>query len=113
MASTDSGGGLAVWERSSDGAGAAAPRVFICYAHEPGSDAHAGVVGQLWLFLWGRGIDAYLDLIAAGRRQGWVLWRADQIREADHVLVQGFGVVGWRLICVQARPASARSRRCA
>jgi tetratricopeptide (TPR) repeat protein len=76
-----------VWERSSNGAEAAAPRVFISYAHEPGSDAHGDLVRQLWLFLRAQGIDAHVDLVAVGRRQDWALWMADQIREADHILV--------------------------
>jgi tetratricopeptide (TPR) repeat protein len=46
-----------------------------------------GVVRDLWLFLRANGVDARLDLPAAGNRQDWALWMADQIREADHVLV--------------------------
>jgi len=63
------------------------PRVFISYAHEPDSDTHRDVVRELWLFLRSQGIDAHLDLVAAGQRRDWALWMADQIRDADHILV--------------------------
>lgn len=60
-------------------------RVFISYAHE--SDEHVRLVRELWIFLRQRGVDAQLDLLAAQRRQDWSLWMADQVREADHVLI--------------------------
>jgi hypothetical protein len=61
--------------------------VFISYAQERGSEAHGELVRQLWLFLRAHGIDAHMDLVAAGRRQDWALWMADQIRQADHILI--------------------------
>lgn len=60
-------------------------RVFISYAHE--SDAHSDQVRSLWHFLRSNGIDAKLDRSAAGQRQDWALWMADEIRHADRVLV--------------------------
>ena len=60
-------------------------RVFISYAHE--SDAHSDQVRSLWHFLRSNGIDAKLDRSAAGQRQDWALWTADEIRHADRVLV--------------------------
>jgi tetratricopeptide (TPR) repeat protein len=61
------------------------PRVFISYAHA--SEEHAEAVRSLWLLLRANGIDARLDRVAALERQDWSLWMADEIREADHVLV--------------------------
>jgi hypothetical protein len=58
--------------------------VLISYAQEAG---HGEAVQRLWVFLRGCGIDARLDLPAARQRQDWALWMADQIREADFVLV--------------------------
>ncbi|MCM4084804.1 toll/interleukin-1 receptor domain-containing protein [Paractinoplanes hotanensis] len=58
-------------------------RVFISYAHQ---EKHDDVVRELWAFLRANGIDARLDMVAAGQRQDWALWTADQIREADVVL---------------------------
>ena len=60
-------------------------RVFISYAH--GSDEHVERVRDLWIFLRAQGIDAKLDRAAAQRRQDWALWMADQVREADHILI--------------------------
>jgi tetratricopeptide (TPR) repeat protein len=60
-------------------------RVFISYAHE--SDEHDELVRDLWLYLRSCGIDAKLDLPAAERRQDWPLWMADQVRQAEHILV--------------------------
>ncbi|MEJ2887744.1 HEAT repeat domain-containing protein [Actinomycetospora aeridis] len=62
-----------------------ATRVFISYAHE--SDEHVRLVRNLWLFLRDCGIDAKLDTVAAQRRADWAQWMAEQIREADHVLI--------------------------
>lgn len=45
------------------------------------------MVRDLWVFLRSCGVDARLDLSAEHRRQDWTLWMAEQIREADHVLV--------------------------
>ncbi|MGW6934579.1 SEFIR domain-containing protein [Lentzea sp. NPDC054927] len=61
-----------------------ARRVFISYAQE--SPEHRAVVLNLYAFLRQNGIDAEVDQIAAGQRQDWSLWMADQIREADVVL---------------------------
>ncbi|HEY0640981.1 MAG TPA: SEFIR domain-containing protein [Pseudonocardiaceae bacterium] len=61
-----------------------ARRVFISYAQE--SEAHRTVVRDLWAFLRTNGIDAIFDQVAAGERQDWALWMADQIRAADVVL---------------------------
>jgi hypothetical protein len=61
--------------------------VFISYAHEPESDTHGRLVRRLWEFLRSHGVDAHLDLGVAGQRLDWALWMADQIRQADHVLV--------------------------
>ena len=63
----------------------ASARVFISYAHE--SAEHAEAVRDLWVLLRSCGIDARLDRVAAQRRQDWALWMADQIRAADHILV--------------------------
>jgi TIR domain len=60
-------------------------RVFISYAHE--SETHAEAVRDLWVFLRANGIDAKLDRVAAQQRQDWTLWMADQVRDADHILV--------------------------
>jgi TIR domain len=63
------------------------PQVFISYAHESESDIHGHLVRQLWRFLRSHGIDAHLDVSAAAQRLDWALWMADQIRQADHILV--------------------------
>lgn len=60
-------------------------RAFISYAHE--SDDHIELVRSLWLALRSNGIDAKLDRPAAANRQDWSLWMADQIRDADFILV--------------------------
>jgi len=61
--------------------------VLISYAQETDAPGHGESVRRLWVFLRGCGIDARLDLPAARQRQDWALWMADQIREADFVLV--------------------------
>lgn len=43
------------------------------------------------MFLRSCGVDARLDLPAAEYRQDWSLWMAEQIREADHILVIASG----------------------
>jgi hypothetical protein len=60
-------------------------RVFISYAHD--SDRHKDQVRAPWQFLRANGIDARLDRLAAGQRQDWALWMADEVRLADRVLV--------------------------
>jgi TIR domain-containing protein len=60
-----------------------ARRAFISYAQE---DGHNETVMELWAFLRRNGIDARFDEQAAGQRQDWSLWMADQIRDADVVL---------------------------
>jgi hypothetical protein len=62
-----------------------APRVFISYAHA--SPEHTEMVRDLWVFLRAHGVDAQLDVLAAQRRRDWPLWMADQVREADRILV--------------------------
>jgi TIR domain len=63
------------------------PRVFVSYAMVRGDDVQAESVRQFWMFLRSYGIDARLDLSAAEQRQDWSLWMAEQVREADFVLV--------------------------
>lgn len=63
----------------------AAVRVFISYAHD--SAEHIERVRALWEFLRGCGIDAQLDLEAAGRRQDWAEWMEQELARADFVLV--------------------------
>lgn len=70
---------------SSGGDGRRPPHVFISYAHE--SDHHSELVRRLWILLRQCGVDARLDRVPAQRRQDWALWMADQVRDADHVLV--------------------------
>lgn len=75
-------------DQSVEGSGVTRPiRVFVSYAHDPGDLSHGVAVRQLWEFLRAHGIDAQLDMAAAGQRQDWALWMADQIRQADCVLV--------------------------
>jgi hypothetical protein len=62
-------------------------RVLISYAHDPDEPEHGEWVRRLWEFLRSCGVDARLDLPAAGRRQDWSLWMADEIRAADVILV--------------------------
>jgi SEFIR domain/AAA ATPase domain/Tetratricopeptide repeat len=62
-------------------------RVFLSYAHEDNSNTHSELVRRLYEFLRSHGVNAQLDLVAAQRRPDWSLWMADQIREADHILV--------------------------
>ncbi|MGD0605263.1 MAG: toll/interleukin-1 receptor domain-containing protein [Streptosporangiaceae bacterium] len=60
-------------------------RVFISYAHD--DPAHEERVRDFWLFLRGHGVDARLDLAAAGRRVDWAEWTTREVRDADRVLV--------------------------
>lgn len=60
-------------------------RVFISYAYD--SDRHKDHVRKLWHFLRSNGVDAQLDLGATDDRQDWALWMADEIRQADRVLI--------------------------
>jgi hypothetical protein len=62
-----------------------AVRVFISYAHD--SAEHIERVRAFWEFLRGCGIDAQLDLEAAGRRQDWPEWMEQELTKADFVLV--------------------------
>lgn len=73
----------------SDGPGdpARPSRVLVSYAHQPDSPDHTESVRRLWVLLRECGIDARLDLPAARQRRDWALWMADEIREADFVLV--------------------------
>jgi hypothetical protein len=61
--------------------------VFVSYARDPGDESHGVAARLFWEFLRSCGIDAQLDLPAAQQRRDWALWMADQIREADFVLV--------------------------
>ena len=60
-------------------------RVLISYSH--GDDRHDEVVRSFWTFLRGEGIDARLDVTAAGQRQFWPEWMSEQIREARFVIL--------------------------
>jgi hypothetical protein len=61
-------------------------RVFISYAWD--DDAHVDLVRQFWDFLRGQGgIDARLDMPAAGQPRDWLAWMQEQVEEADFVLV--------------------------
>ncbi|WP_204009099.1 toll/interleukin-1 receptor domain-containing protein [Virgisporangium aurantiacum] len=60
-------------------------RAFISYAH--GNADHEERVLQLYALLRDEGVDAKLDRPAAGQRQFWPQWIAEQIRSADFVLV--------------------------
>jgi hypothetical protein len=62
-------------------------RVFVSYAHAADDPGHAEQVRRLWEFLRSCGIDARLDRLAAGHRQDWSLWMANEIRAADVILV--------------------------
>jgi hypothetical protein len=62
-------------------------RVLISYAQQADFPGHGDAVHRLWVFLRECGINARLDLPAARQRQDWALWMADEIREADFVLV--------------------------
>jgi hypothetical protein len=64
-----------------------APRAFISYARVQGDTTHIQSVENFWAFLRACGIDAQLDTPAGDQRREWTLWMADQIREADYVLV--------------------------
>ncbi|WP_158263099.1 toll/interleukin-1 receptor domain-containing protein [Amycolatopsis sp. CA-128772] len=61
--------------------------VFLSYAREPDDPSHEESVLRLWELLRFCGVDARLDLGETQRRRDWALWRAQQIREADYVLV--------------------------
>lgn len=77
-----------VGQADEDNDEAAGPcRALISYAHEPDNSAHGEMVRAFWEFLRSHGIDAHIDLTAAQRRQDWALWMADEIRDADVVLV--------------------------
>jgi hypothetical protein len=60
-------------------------RVFISYAQ--GDAGHEGLVRDLWVLLRACGIDAQLDLAAAGDRVDWGAWMTREVRDADRVLV--------------------------
>lgn len=62
-------------------------RVFISYALETTDGGLSASVRELWEFLRANGVDATLDLPAVTSRKDWSLWMADQIRDADVVLV--------------------------
>jgi hypothetical protein len=60
-------------------------RVLISYAH--GDSDHEESVRKLWWLLRSSGVDARLDVTAAGQRQFWPDWMGEQLREAAFVLV--------------------------
>ena len=60
-------------------------RVFISYAHD--DLGHENLVLEFWKFLRANGIDAQLDVPAAGQRVDWAQWMTREIRDADHILV--------------------------
>jgi hypothetical protein len=60
-------------------------RVFVSYAHE--DPAHVDDVLRLSDLLRANGIDAVLDLPAAGLRRDWSLWMLHQVRKSDFVLI--------------------------
>jgi SEFIR domain len=62
-------------------------RVFLSSAHDPDSPIHGHTVRRFWEFLRSQGIDARLDVGTAEERQDWALWMADQVREADHIVL--------------------------
>ncbi|WP_369173758.1 TIR domain-containing protein [Streptomyces sp. R28] len=62
------------------------PRVFISYAHD--DEAHIEQVETLYELLRKRGgLDARLDLYAAGTPQDWARWMERQCADADYTLV--------------------------
>ncbi|HJP80723.1 MAG TPA: toll/interleukin-1 receptor domain-containing protein [Pseudonocardiaceae bacterium] len=65
----------------------AAPRVFICYAHD--DPAHKLAVRDLARLLLDNDIDVHLDTWDEGRRRDWQHWAITQITEADFVLIVG------------------------
>ena len=62
-----------------------APVVFLSYAHEP--PEHIDQVYELYKVLRHNGVDAVIDLAAAGERQDWTLWMTQQLHRADFVVV--------------------------
>src|ERR1700761_2521285 len=88
VTNTNGSGGMELVSRASgSGEPRRPPRVFISYAYEPGGAAHSDLVRQLWLFLREHWIDAHVDLVAAEQRQDWSLWMADEIRQAEYIVV--------------------------
>lgn len=64
---------------------AGSPRVFISFAYDSAEQFEA--IRDLWYLLRGRGVDARLDLAPGQRDQDWPGWQADQVRQAQVVLV--------------------------
>jgi hypothetical protein len=61
------------------------PRVFISYAHA--EKQLADNVLDFSNYLRSRGIDAEIDQYEEAPPQGWPLWMASQVDQADFVLV--------------------------
>jgi hypothetical protein len=64
---------------------AAAPRVFVAYAHD--SEGHRAAVLDLCELLVGCGVDVRVDRWAVGQRRDWHLWATTEILAADFVVV--------------------------
>jgi hypothetical protein len=62
-------------------------RVLISYAHD--DRAHEAQVLEFSEFLRAHGVDALIDVEAAGRPQYWPDWMSEQIRQGGYVLVIG------------------------
>jgi hypothetical protein len=60
-------------------------RVFLSYAHH--DEVHRDQVRQLCALLRSLGIDARMDVTAARQGEFWPAWVAEQVREAQYVLV--------------------------
>jgi serine/threonine protein kinase len=61
------------------------PRVFICYSHD--SELHRRRVLALAQRLRGDGIDAWLDAYDEAPAQGWPRWLAEQVNDADFIVI--------------------------
>lgn len=64
---------------------AGSPQVFISFAYDSAEQFEA--IRDLWYLLRGRGVDARLDQAPGQRDQDWPGWQADQIRQAQVVLL--------------------------
>ncbi|MHC1742783.1 MAG: tetratricopeptide repeat protein [Syntrophobacteraceae bacterium] len=71
--------------KSSDPTASSPPRVFISYSHD--SDEHCARVLALAEQLRRDGLDARIDQFEASPSEGWPIWCARQILDADFVLL--------------------------
>jgi hypothetical protein len=62
-----------------------APKVFVSYVHE--SPQHQDDVLAFASFLRGQGVEAVLDVWAAGSRHEWYAWAIREMTDADYVIV--------------------------